>query len=183
MKRKIIKFERFLVWVFHFELAGEKKVLRVEEITRNLDLPESLKRELAGKDLTKIRALNSISIFPKGDFIEMDKGKSFPISEGSGGWRYKISERFEGSEIIALQPNSEYHCILPRDPTATFWERRVTKFEGCINSTGPGYVYVARGSIHVDEVDVKAEELVKITGEKRIWCTSLEPAVVAEMWR
>ncbi len=112
MKKEVLKFEHFLVWVFKMN-AGERKVLKSIETTRGLTDHGP-------------HTLNSISVFTKGSFHTIRDGLP-PVlhKSGTGGARFLEAKSMMGHALVALEDGSEYHCITPRDKTPRFWDRLV----------------------------------------------------------
>lgn len=114
MKRTLLKHDRFLVWKFVMN-AGEKKVMKPGEVNRGLTNYGPL-------------TLNTISIFVRGSFVTLRDGrKPYHHPAGTGGATHLEADSFRGHALQALEDDSEFHCIVPRDETPTFWERTVFK--------------------------------------------------------
>lgn len=130
MKRKIIKSDQFLVWVFTMN-NGEVKHFDPREITRGLTNYGPF-------------TMNAISVFTKGKFATYRDGRDPYISEpGTRPARYVDADSLKGFKMEALEDGSEYHCILPRDKTARFWNRHlITNCDGIVIGEGD-YVYDA----------------------------------------
>ena len=108
MKKRVLKFERFLVWCFEMD-AGERKPVRAIEANRNL-----------GGNL-----LNAIAFPIRGRFNVVQSGHpAIEVKPGGGAWPYV--ETLDGLAVEALEDDSEYHCITPRDKEPKHWHRTVT---------------------------------------------------------
>lgn len=136
MKRRVLRFEKFLVFVFNMD-EGDKKHLGHSEYSRGLKKHGS-------------NTLNAITAFTKGAFTLIRPGRDpFPLSPGDGGFTFIESDTDVGHTLVATKDDSEYHCITPRDHTPKFWDRRVVTLktgEGFQSSPGE-YVYIAKGSV------------------------------------
>jgi len=136
MKRHVLKFDQFLVWIFRMQM-GERKKLKPIEIHRGLDTHGPT-------------TLNVIPVFTQGKFEFLPNG--YVYEAGMGGFRW-IEGESQNCSLVALEDNSEYHCITPRDREARFWNRQVL----CVDTgnffhlSPKEYCYVAAGKLGGDE--------------------------------
>lgn len=172
MKRRVIRFDQFLVWVFQMN-KGDIKRFTAEEITRGLTTHGD-------------KTMNSISVFTKGRFVTHRDGMPPLYSvPGSGGDRFVVANSLEGFALEALEDDSEYHCILPRDHEPRFWQRKVEKFEPGVYPITKAmipnrFVYVAAGEVIINHTKVVEGKIARV----KTLCdmTVLDDAIIASMW-
>jgi hypothetical protein len=175
MKRKILKFDQFLVWIFQMD-KGEVKNFTAQEITRGLK---------TYGDMT----MNPISVFVKGSFVTHRDGMEPLFSHpGDGGARYVVANSLNGFALEALEDGSEYHCITPRDHVPQFWNRHVWKLDYkfaavpyYIAMVPERYIYVASGEVTINETKVQARQMARIKNlcDMAIW----DDVIAVEIWK
>ncbi len=192
MKKKILKHDQFYIWVFEMD-KNEGKDLPSDELTRKLNFPRKLINELLSsespipeprhwnfKNFT--HPLNAISIFVKGSFVVV-RGDNDPFiaKAGEGAYRYIYSKTTKNVHIKALEDNSEYHCILPRDHTARYWWRKLHKKTTELDIFEEHYIYLASGKIDINDNVISGPNVINISGVKP-FINVLEPSIFVEMW-
>lgn len=169
MRRRVIKYEQFLVWVFFMD-KGDVKTFSGNEITRNLD---------TFGDMT----INSITVFIKGRFVTHLDGQPPRYSTpGMGGERFVVANSFKGFRLEALEDGCEYHCILPRDHKPRFWNRKVEIVNANWRHDIPAnrYVYVASG--HLKYANTHMTQYSLFHTKLDISAATLQESIIATMW-
>jgi hypothetical protein len=169
MKRKVIKFDKFMVWVFTAN-KGETKKFQVDEINRGLNDHGP-------------NTLYTISVYTKGSFKLHRPGESDIIYKpGDGGARYAITSNFGQLVLESLEDNSEYHCIVPLGD-AKFWNRSVKLIEpgiGLIDGGPEKYLYIANGELERNGCQYLDRSLVEIKTDAAF--DVKKPTIVATLW-
>jgi hypothetical protein len=151
MKRRVLRFERFLVWCFTMD-RGERKPVKAIEANRGL-----------GGNL-----LNAIAFPVRGSFwVKCYGHPSILQRAGQGGWNTVGS--LEGLTIESVEDGSEYHCITPRDQTAKFWQRSVVVLHAGERYVpwNDSFVYVASGKLKgVDSKLISIKEAHALEAEE-----------------
>jgi hypothetical protein len=113
VRRRVIKHDRFLIWIFTASYYGEGKRIKPIECNRGLtDYGPT--------------TLNTISVFTKGSWATVRNGGMPHVNKaGTGGSRFLDAPDLDFHVLVALEEGAEYHCITPRDHVARFWERKV----------------------------------------------------------
>lgn len=136
MKKRALRFDRFLVFIFSFN-KGERKNFSSQEITRGLTDRGP-------------QTLSTIPVFTKGSFHAITPGLEPRLAlPGAGGAETVAGDSTIGHGVVALEDDSEYHCIVPREHTPKFWNRNLLVVEGGDSFyLLPGeYAYVASGKL------------------------------------
>jgi hypothetical protein len=152
MKKRGHKFERFLVFVFTMN-RGERKDMSPEEVNRGLTDHGP-------------QTLYTIPVVTRGRFcVVRSNHQPLFLGPGDGGFSILDGDGLSGLACVALEDGSEYHCIMPRDRKAKFWNRRVITVQKDETLTLlPGeYAYVASGKL----VDVPEKLIYNPTEDSR----------------
>lgn len=179
MRRKRLRFGDFMVTLFTCS-AGEERIIPPGELNRGIT-------EAPIDDLIKInknaKPLNPITVFTKGSF-EMDLGwdKPFPIKAGEGGYRGAFAERLDNIRLRAVEDGSEYHCILPLDRTARYWDRRPVSCDAgqAIELSAGQFLYIATGAIEIGGKTLTGPAMVESSKDQT--ATATERVIGAKIW-
>ncbi len=168
MQRQLVKYDEFLVWIIKMD-RGERKRFLSAEVNRGL-------RDHGPTTLW------TIPVYVRGSFQTVRHGGP-PIERepGDGGANCLWAESFLGAATVAMEDNSEYHCITPRETTPSFWERTVFKVKAgssfCI--TSDSWVYTAAGSLARNGKGIGT--MAKIRAPE--WIKAETDSIVALVWK
>jgi hypothetical protein len=166
MKRRLTyKGDAFLAFSFTMN-RGERKLLKPEEVNRGLTNHGP-------------HTLHPISVFTRGYFLSIRPGREpWHSRAGDGGEYFVNCDTLAGHHLVAMEDDSEYHCIVPRE--AKFWERSVYWLQSGVSiGLFPGsFCYVASGQVegHLGERMIYNE-----TDDQIIQIKS-DNAIIAVMW-
>ncbi len=177
IKKELVKFPDFLVWIFKMQ-KGDYKFLNHVEATRNLELPKHLNPIDENKP---IHPLYPIGIFVKGSFLLQRESKTRTVYAGSQEtFEYIDVQNGDNVSIMALEDDSEYHCLTPRCEIPKFFQRKIMTLEpGTYTWDDKKWLYIAKGHIVFEGKDCKNRSLIKST--KGIFDVK-SLSIVAEVW-
>jgi len=144
---------------------GDRKNLRPIEVTRGLTTHGP-------------HTIYPISVFIRGSFHSIRPGREPWLSPAGSGGQYMVDcDHLEGHAIVALEDDSEYHCITPREDAPRFWNRSVIRMpKGMTIWLGPPtFCYMAAGkAMGFDKAMIPITKTMTITAQ--------EDSVAAIMW-
>lgn len=167
MKRRVLKFDQFLVWIFTMNM-GERKTFNPLEVNRGLTTHGP-------------NTIYTIPVFTRGSFTIIRPGTT-PLfcKEGEGGFEVAHAEHLEGQAIVAMENDCEYHCITPREDIPRYWNRLVFPLEAGKAVAGlPGaFYYLAKGKF----IGIDAK-LINIPKDKPMSMLRAEQdSILAALW-
>ena len=160
--------------------AGEERIIPPGELNRGIT-------EATIDDLLEInknaKPLNPITIFTKGSFeMFLGDAKPFPIKAGEGGYRSAYAERLDNIRLRAVEEGSEYHCILPLDHTARYWDRRPVSCDAgkSIELSAGQFLYIATGAIEIGGKTFTGPAMVESSKDQT--ATAIERVNGVKIW-
>jgi hypothetical protein len=178
MRRKRMRFGNFMVTLFTCN-AGEERIIPTGELNRGLS-------EAPIDDLLEInenaKPLNPITLFTKGSFVFLGGDEVYPIKAGEGATRSVYAERLDNIRLRAVEEGSEYHCILPLDRTARYWDRRPVSCEAgqTIELSTGQFLYIATGAIEIGGKTFTGPAMVESSKDQT--ATAIERVHGVKIW-
>jgi hypothetical protein len=186
VKKRILRFDSFLVWTFNMN-KGDLKTTSWGELNGGLEPTTDMVKQATHKGVAveDVQPLLCCTLFVRGSFL-LHKSNKPPVllHAGEAGYGFTNSEKSAPVTIEAMEDDCEYHCMVPRSKEPIFWQRK--GFDAAqelleLPLRENQFIYLAKGQASCGSSVISDRSMFDLSG--RSATVKLEDAIGVILWR
>ena len=175
------------VATFDIKESPKVKIKEVDFVGANAFKPKKLRKVIKTRKRWMFSWITGSGVL-KDEQFEEDKEKLADFyrngtgKAGEGGYRSAYAERLDNIRLRAVEEGSEYHCILPLDHTARYWDRRPVSCDAgqAIELPAGHFLYIATGAVEIGGKTFVGPAMVESTRDQTV--TAVERVTGVKIW-